>query len=242
MCDRKIAAVWGLGCALTLTLAPSVNAQEVPLLPPAAKAGQCYTRVYVPPTYETQTEELIAVDGTEHLEVVPTEFTWVEKQVLVQEESEQIEVIPVTFKTVTEEVMIKPETEELVVVPVEYETVEEQVLVREAYTTWKRGRGPVEKIDSSTGEIMCLVEVPAEYETITRRKLTSPPSTQVVKVPAEYKTVKKQVIDTPAETRVTKVPARIRHGEGAGSGHARANRALGRARRTGRRQQDGQAK
>jgi len=196
------------GAAVLIALAAGQSfAQEVPLLPPGAKPGQCYTRIYVQPTYETKVEELVTTDGTEHLEVVPAQFEWVEEQVLVKEEIEKIEVIPATYKTVTEQVLVKPDTEELVVVPAEYETVEEKVLVREAYTTWKRGSGPVQKIDESTGEILCLVEVPAEYKTVERRKLLTPPTTKMVMVPAEYKTIKKQVVDTPAETRVTKVPA-----------------------------------
>jgi hypothetical protein len=52
---------------------------------------------------------------------------------------------------------------------------------------WKKGRGPIEKIDAATGEIMCLVEVPATYKV-----MDTPPTTREVTVPAEYKTVKVQ--------------------------------------------------
>jgi hypothetical protein len=192
--------------AMAFTAGQSL-AEEFPLLPPNAKAGECYTRIYVPPQYETKTEELVVADGTEHVEVVPAEFKWVEKKVLVKEESEKVEVIPATFTTVTEEVVVTPETAVLEVIPAEYETVEEKVLIREAYTTWKTGRGPIQKIDASTGEIMCLVEVPAEYKVVKRRKLVKPAETRTVLQPAVLKTVEKQVVDKPAETKVTKVPA-----------------------------------
>ncbi len=187
--------------------AGQVSAQDVPLLPPGAKPGECYTRIYVPPQYETKVEEIVVTDGTEHVEIMPAQFKWVEKQVLVKEESEKIEVIPATFKTVEEKVEIKPATEVLKIVPAQFDEVEEKVLVREGYTTWKTGRGPVEKIDASTGEIMCLVEVPAEYKTIQRRKLITPATTETVVEPAKYKVVKKRVIDKAAETKVTKIPA-----------------------------------
>lgn len=197
-----------VSAAVTMALAVgSAVAEEIPMLPPGAKPGECYTRIYVPPQYETKVEEVVVADGAEFVEIVPAEFKWVEKQVLVKEESEKIEVIPATFKTVTEEVVITPATEVLEVIPPEYETVEEKVLVREAYTTWKTGRGPIQKIDASTGEIMCLVEVPAEYKVIKHRKLLKPASTQSSTKPAELKVVKKQVVDKPAETRVTKIPA-----------------------------------
>lgn len=197
------------GATMLLSLAVTqAVAEEVPLLPPEAKPGQCYTRIYVPPSYTTKTENLVVTDGTNHLEVLPPRFEWVEEQVLVKEESEQIEVVPATYKTVIEKVMIKPASEDLIVVPAEFETVEEKVLVREAYTTWKKGTGPIQKIDESTGEIMCLVEVPAEYEVVKRNKLKSAPTTKVVAKPAEYKEVKKRVVDTPATTKVTKIPAK----------------------------------
>jgi hypothetical protein len=205
--QTKTAARGAVGACVLLSCA-QVQAQAAPLLPPDAKPGQCYTRLFVPPQYQSQQQELIAVDSSDHLEVTQPQFEWVEEQVLVKEESEQIEVIPASYKTVTEEVMVKPAWQELEVLPAEFETVEEQVLVREAYTTWKKGRGPVEKLDASTGEIMCLVEVPAEYQTIKRRKLKTPPTTRVIEHPAEYQTVKKQVVDKPAETRVTKTPAK----------------------------------
>ena len=42
------------------------------------------------------------------------------------------------------------------------------MLSKEAHAVWKKGRGPVEKLDNTTGEIMCLVEVPASYKTVTK--------------------------------------------------------------------------
>ena len=198
-----------LGAAL-IAASAGVAAQDVmqePMLPPNAKPGECYTRVFIPAEYETVTEDVLKKEATEKVETTPPEFEWVEEQVLVKEESEQIEVIPAVFKTVTEQVMVKPESEEIVAVPAEYETTEEQVLVRQAYTTWKEGRGPIEKVDTTTGEIMCLIEVPAEYKTVQKQILKSPPTTKVVKKPAEYETVEKQVVEFPAQTKVTKVPA-----------------------------------
>jgi len=104
-------------------------------------------------------------------------------------------------------VLIRPETQELTAVPAQYEDTEEQVLVRAAYTTWQTNCGPLEKLTTTTGETLCLVEVPAEYKTVTKRVLKAPARTEMVKKPAEYKTVKKQVIDKPAQTRSVKIPA-----------------------------------
>ena len=47
-----------------------------PLLPPDAKAGECYARVYVPPTYKTVTEERLKRAASERLEVIPAKYEW----------------------------------------------------------------------------------------------------------------------------------------------------------------------
>ncbi len=110
--------------------------------------------------------------------------------------------------------LVKEESEKLIDVPAVYENVSEEILVKPAYTTWKKGRGPIEKVDNATGEIMCLVDVPAEYKTVTKRVMTTPPGTRKVAIPAEYKVVKKRVmveapkmekITIPAEYKVVKV-------------------------------------
>ncbi len=177
------------------------------LLPPNAKPGECYARVLVPPTYEKSEKQLVKKEGTEIIEVVPAKYEWAEEQVLIKEESEKLKVIPAKYKTVEETVMVKPASKKIVTVPAKYRTEKEKILVKPGYTTWKRGRGLIEKVDNSTGEIMCLVEVPPEYKTVTKEVLAEPPKTEVVEVPAEYKTVKKRVIAEPARVEKVKVPA-----------------------------------
>lgn len=201
--------------SFAMTSPAKLHAQEAvaatlggaPLLPLNARPGECYTRVYVPASYETSTEDVLIKEAAETIEVTPPEFETVEEQVLIKEESEMIEVVPASFKEVEEQVLIKPESEELVVVPAEYEEVDEQVLVRPASATWQTNCGPIEKVSKTTGETLCLVEVPAEYETLTKRVLKSPARTEVKKIPAEYKTVTKMVVDEPATTRTLSVPA-----------------------------------
>ncbi|MCB1751997.1 MAG: hypothetical protein KDI74_09760 [Gammaproteobacteria bacterium] len=63
----------------------------------------------------------------------------------------------------------------------------EKVLVKPAYTTWKSGRGRIERVDNASGEIMCPVEVPAEYRTVTKRVMKSGPSTRKETIPAALK-------------------------------------------------------
>lgn len=182
---------------------------EEPMLPIQAKAGECYARVFVPPTYEKLTETVLKTEASERVEVIPASYSWVEETVVAAEESERLEVIPATYKTVQERVMVAPESTRLETIPAVHETVTEQMLVKPAYTTWKKGHGPIEKVDEATGEIMCLVEVPAQYRTVTKRVLVTLAQTRTIVIPAQYETVTRTVVDQPATTRVVKIPAKF---------------------------------
>lgn len=112
------------------------------------------------------------------------------------------------YEEVEEKIMVKPASRKAIEVPAVYESVTEKKLVREAYTTWKPGtQTNIQRIDASTGEIMCLVEVPAEYQNITRQVLKTPASVRYEEIPAEFQTVKKTVLKTPATTRTVQIPA-----------------------------------
>ena len=177
------------------------------LFPPAAKAGECYARVFIPPQYETMTKTVVARAASERVEVVDAEYGWVDEQVLVKEASSRLEIIPARYEMVEERVLVREASSELVVEPAVYETQSEQMLVRPAYTTWKKGTGPIQRIDQATGEIMCLVEVPAEYRTVTKQVVVTPAKTRTVEVPAEYRTVSKRVMVEPPKTQTIDIPA-----------------------------------
>ncbi len=177
------------------------------LFPPNAKPGECYTRVLVPANYETKTEQVLKRAASARVEVIPAKYEWAEEQVLVREASERIEVVPAEYGYAEEQVLVKPASTRLVEVPAEYGWEEERILVKPAHQIWKKGRGPIERVDHGTGEILCLVEVPAEYRTVRKKVVKSPATTRTVEIPAEYKTVRKKVVKKPATTRTITIPA-----------------------------------
>lgn len=176
-------------------------------LPPNAVPGECYARVYEPAQYEAVIERVIVQEASRRIEVKPAKFEWVEERVLIQEKSTRLEVVPAEYDWVEEKVMITPASKRMEEVAAVYEWVEEKVLVKPAHTVWKRGNGLVEKVDNATGEIMCLVEVPAQYETVRRQVLKTAAKFNTVDVPAEYKTIRKKVMLRPPETKKVSIPA-----------------------------------
>lgn len=128
----------------------------------AAQPEQCFSEFYIPAKFETT-----------------------EKEVLVKEEAEQITVAEAQYEQTEETVMVKASTKDKVLTKAEYEVVEEQVMVEPAKAVWKKGTGPITRIDNSTGDIMCLVQIPAKYKTIKKTVLKSASAVQEVEVPAE---------------------------------------------------------
>lgn len=177
------------------------------LYPPNAKPGECYARVLTPAVYSDVSKQILVKGKSDRIEVTPATYTTEEKTVLVKEASEVLKTVPATYKWVEEQYMVEPEKESLETIPATYKTVTEEILVKPAYTTWKKGRGPIEKLDDSTGEIMCLVEIPAEYKTVSRRIVDQAAFTRTSTKPAIYKTVKKRVLAEPARVVKEVIPA-----------------------------------
>lgn len=192
--------------------------------PPDAHPGECFARVVTPPKYESSSDQVLLSAATKRVEIIPAQYGMDTETVVLKEASKRLEVVPATYKTVTEQVEVTPASKKLELVPATYEAVTERVLVREAYTTWKPGRnwiGAAKSLRSRDGkaltrdeaaakasddEVMCLVEVPAEYKTVTHRVEKTAATTREVEIPAAYKTVTRQVVDQAATTREIDVP------------------------------------
>jgi len=149
-----------------------------------AKIGNCYAEYYIPAQYKTETQQVLKSEASQKIEIIPAKYSWVEESILVKDASSKLIVIPAVFETVTEQVLVKPAT-----------------------TEWKKGRGPVERIDGSTGEIMCLIEIPAVYKAVSKRVLKSPASTNKMEIPAGYKVHKVRKLVTPAREKKIEIPA-----------------------------------
>jgi len=156
-------------------------------LPPNAKPGECYARVYISPGYKTISKQVMIQPATEEIKILPAKYEWAEKQVLVTEAMTEYKEIPAVYKWVTE-----------------------KILVKEAHTVWKKGRGNIERIDNATGEVMCMVHVPPTYKTVKKRIMVSPARIEEVNKPAVYKVIKYKKIIHPPQKQVVPIPAQYK--------------------------------
>ncbi len=153
------------------------------VIPPTAKPGECYAQILIPEKWQTTTERVLTRQASEKIETMPAKYETVEQKIVVKEASKRYEEVPA-----------------------EYGWAEEKVLVEAAHSEWKKGRGIIEKMDNATGEIMCLVEVPARYETVRRQVVAKPASIRVIDIPAEYQTIKVTKMVSPPMEKRTPIP------------------------------------
>ena len=115
--------------------------------------------------------------------------------------------------------MVKEAGTRLETVPATYENATERILIKPARQVWKNSNGKIYgtviKDDqgnlitrpNAAGEVLCLVEEPAEYRTVSKRMLKNEATTREVTIPAEYKPITKRVVKTPPSTRKITIPA-----------------------------------
>jgi hypothetical protein len=156
-------------------------------LPPNAKPGECYARVYISPKYKTVSIQVLVQPATEEIKILPAKYEMAQKQIMISEATTEYKEIPAVYKWVTE-----------------------KILVKEAHTIWKKGRGNIERIDNATGEVMCMVHVPPKYKTVKKRIMVSPARIEEIQKPAVYKTIKYKKMIQPPEKQVVPIPAQYK--------------------------------
>jgi len=275
---------------LGLLLPISYLNAEASLIPPNAKAGECYAKVVIPAKYKTVEERVLVQEASEKISIIPAKYEWRDERVEITPASKKLIRIPATYKKVTETIEVKPATrswhtslkrksapvskeilvaaklkgvdlenatpgncfkeyylpesyktvtEEIVIqkestkneiiparyemvektievtpaskktitIPATYEFTEEKVLVEKEKTVWKKGVNPATKLNGATGEIMCLVKIPAKYKTIRKKVVKTPATTKIVDVPAVSKTIKVKKLVSEAKSKTITIPA-----------------------------------
>lgn len=174
---------------------------QTDLLPPNAKAGECYARVWVEPTYDTKSKTIVVQEASQSINIIPAEYEWSTESVMVEDASSQI-----------------------IEIPAQYESVQEKILVENSRRMWvsdlKRQR-PVSSstlnaakmggIDLDNAEVnMCYHEhvVPAETKTVTQSIEVAPATFSIATTQPEYRTVEKRMLKKEASKKIIEVPAK----------------------------------
>ncbi len=181
-------------------------------------SGPCVRISTIPAKYETVTEQVLKKEASTRLQVVPATYETVTEQVEVKPATYRSETIPAEYETVTEQVLAKDASTRIERVPASYETVTETIETSPASTKWVKKKADRNCLSADPNDclVWCLVEVPAQYRTVTKRVRqgcaagytdNGDDCTKTVDIPAEYKTRTWRKLKTAATTRQIEVPA-----------------------------------
>ena len=137
----------------------------------------------------------------------PQKYKTIAEKIVIQEERTEKKIIPAKYEMVQKTIEIKPASKKTITIPATYEYKEDKILVEKAKTVWKKGVNPAQQLNGATGEIMCLVKIPAKYKTIKKKIVKTPATTKVIDVPAVTKTIKVKKLITEASTKIITLPA-----------------------------------
>ena len=193
--------------------APGCPTRPAPPHRRAARPGQCFARAYTSPTYERYSERVLISPARRERNLVAAVYDWGERQVLVAPARVERHVIAAVYREVTETQVVTAASTRVERIDPVYDTVSERVMVHPAHSEWRRtlvgpdGLAPEGSRLEATGELVCLVEIPAEYSTVQRRVIREPGRTIETPVPPVIRTVTRQVLDRPEQVVETQIPA-----------------------------------
>lgn len=180
--------------------------------------------VITKPEYQTVTERVLVSEGGKRHILVDSEGVPLPKnsgaKIIINSQG-HLEILGGYKRKVSKRVLVKAASERIVAVAPVYKTIKDRILVQPARTAWKLTKAndiygaavaksnsgsPVTRINQKTGEVMCLVNIPAEYRTVSRRVVETAASTRMIQEPAQYKTIVKTVIEPIAIKEITTGP------------------------------------
>ena len=138
---------------------------------------------------------------------IPARYKTVQKQVIKTAATTREVEVPAVYKTVKVRKLVKPEQEKRTKIPEEHKQITKRIKVSDATFAW-HGMHEVSKPEGSpTGAQVCLKEIPAKYETVTKRVVKAPASYKQEQVPAVTETVKVRKLVAKATEKRSKIPA-----------------------------------
>ncbi|MBT8420477.1 MAG: peptidoglycan-binding protein [Gammaproteobacteria bacterium] len=187
------------------------------LLPPNAKPGECYARVWVEPTYTTKTQRVLVKEAGERIQIIPGKSDWVEERIEIAAASRSLVEIPAVYSTKTESVLIQSATRDWLIdkkpdaAPATKDVLERArshgialddaqpgTCFHEHYLRPGYRETMTEVEISPASESISII--PAEYRNVEKRILVKDASRRIVEVPAVYETVSEKIVDKPAHT------------------------------------------
>ncbi len=135
----------------------------------------------------------------------PAKYNLTVKKILASEASERVVVIPAKYRTYNKKIITDSTTIKLLPSKAIYKKVKDRVVVEPARTEWKKTT--CQNRGCNQSEVVCLIEVPVKYKSVTKRLVLQPAVKHKVAVSPKYKIIKVTELIEPARTERIQIPA-----------------------------------
>jgi Putative peptidoglycan binding domain len=179
-------------------------------------------------------EEVLRSAASSRLETSRATYTTVTERVVSKEASKRLVEVPAVYETVTERIKVSDATREWkrgrawIGQAINVQPLRGFVVGADGKFQGTRVEGGASSVGAAADaksrgvvdskyvqanntnlddDVMCLVEIPEQYQTISRLVVKTPASVREVEIPAEYATITRQVLDREAGTKEVGIPA-----------------------------------
>jgi hypothetical protein len=169
--------------------------------------------VMIPAQFETLSDRVDVTSVSKNLAPGATAV----KYVMVKPESKRYVEVPAVYETLVEPYAIEPATTRIEVLQPRYETVTERIEKVPPTTKWVKKKADFNCLSANPDDclVWCLVEVPAEYQTLTKRVNKGCDGSggadagciKTIEIPAVMGTRNVQRIKKPTSVREEYIPA-----------------------------------
>ena len=167
--------------------------------------------VEIPAQYQMISRQVLKTPATVREEIIPAQYGTVKRQVLAKEAATSETDIPATYQTVTHQVI---DVEKLKSMGYKFDATGDIVATPGGERVLRAASvAGATKADKSAGAqsghegYVREINIPAQYQTISRQVVDQPATVRTVEVPATFKTVKTRVVETAASTEEMGIPA-----------------------------------
>lgn len=172
----------------------------------------------IAPTFKIVEERILVKEASTAIKAIPATFKTVVKRTVSREASKRLIPYPAEFETTTERVQV---SEAYKIWKRGRAWIGQAIDVRPLQGFKVGADGRVDGNEVAEGwsvadnrnledDVMCLVEIPAQFETITKQVLKTPAGVREEVIPEEYCQCKTTVVDQPARTETVEIPAQYR--------------------------------
>lgn len=172
----------------------------------ASERKICNVQVLAPAAYQAATTRVTVQEASTNYTMQPPVMGYGEKKIKIAAGYVEYDIIPARFKEVIETVEVERERIEVVTEPPVYRTETRRVKVKDATLRWNPACSPVIATEGANVPGHCLIEIPAEYQEITRQVIETPARTYKKVIPAKIREVTRKILVSPAKVVRREIP------------------------------------